>query len=145
MADPNVHHRAPGDPAPRRDRGLRRVSAATRWTVAAAAAGTAALGLTYTHLLPGTSPATAAGQGAQQSAAACVPQPSALAPTPAPVAAQVTHREKDDEGENAADAEDGRNTSTATAVQAPATVCLTPPAQPPAPGQQAPQTRTGAS
>ena len=97
MADPTVHHRPPGDPAPRRDRGLRRVSAATRWTVAAAAAGTAALGLTYTHLLPGTSPAAAAGQGAQQSTASCVPQPSAVAPVPA--TAQVTHREKDDDGE----------------------------------------------
>ena len=60
MADPNVHHETDGGSVQRRDHGLRRVSIATRWTVAAAAVGTAALGVTYTHLLPGTAPATAA-------------------------------------------------------------------------------------
>ena len=144
MADPNAHHETDDDYVLRRDRGFRRVSSATRWTVAAAAVGTAALGLIYTHLLPGTSPA----QGAQQNAAACVQQPSAVAPAPA--AAQVTHREKDDEGENVADDEGSRNTTAATStVQQPTpTVCpggLTPPAQPPAAGKQAPLTRTGAS
>lgn len=37
----------------RRDRGLRRVGATTRWLTAAAAAGAVGLGIAYTHLLPG--------------------------------------------------------------------------------------------
>lgn len=37
----------------RRDQGRRRVRSATRWVVAAAVAGTAALGAGYAHAIPG--------------------------------------------------------------------------------------------
>ena len=154
MADPNLHHETDGYSVQRRDQGLRRVSAATRWTVAAAAVGTAALGVTYTHLLPGKSSGAAAAQGAQQSTANCVLQPAAVVPAPAAAPAPHRDHEKGDEGENASDDEGSPNTViTATALQPPVIVCptggttngLTAPAQPPAPGQKAPQTRTGAS
>ncbi|HET9118575.1 MAG TPA: hypothetical protein VFN75_10980, partial [Pseudonocardiaceae bacterium] len=85
------HHDAsdagPGaDPTQRRQQGLRRVGAATKWTVAAAAAGSAVLGMTYAQLLPGapapgpaalSAPATAPPSGP-----ACVPTSTAAAALP---------------------------------------------------------------
>lgn len=152
MSDPHTHPASEPDPGAvrRRDQGLRRTSNATRWSFAAAAAGTAALGLTYLNLIPGSSgtpaaptqaPATA-GQAA--SGWSCT---TTTAPAPAPAAA----RQVDEEG-RAAGGNDDRAAASAPAPQT-TTTCvsqsgsqgLTPPGQPPAATQQAPQTRTGAS
>ncbi|MFL6110318.1 MAG: hypothetical protein ACJ786_03060 [Catenulispora sp.] len=155
MAEPNDHRDTDGESVLRRERGLRRVSTTTRWTVAAAAAGTAALGLTYTHLLPGASAATSARSSAPSgrpaAGTACVQPAPALVPAPAPISRGDGDEEGDrhDDGDSADDAGD----RIAGAVQPAAAVCpggaangLTPPAQPPtAAVRQAPQTRTGAS
>jgi hypothetical protein len=119
-----------------RDRGLRRSRRTTLWIGATAAAGAAALGGVYTHLLPGGS--------------------AAPAPTNAPVHKPATSTavtvDKDDEGREESsgheeddhghegdedDDEEGAASVTRPAPQ--------PPAQPPAATQQQPQTTTGAS
>ncbi|MGJ5826139.1 hypothetical protein [Streptomyces ossamyceticus] len=118
-----------------RDRGLRRSRRTTLWIGATAAAGAAALGGVYTHLLPGGS--------------------AAPAPTNAPVHKPATSTavtvDEDDEGreessgheaddhghEGDEDDEEGAAPVTQPAPQ--------PPAQPPAATQQPPQTTTGAS
>jgi hypothetical protein len=56
---PTVGSFAAPDLFQRRERGLRRVSATTRWTAAAAAAGVLVLGAGYAHALPNTAEATA--------------------------------------------------------------------------------------
>ncbi|MEU9075252.1 hypothetical protein [Kitasatospora sp. NPDC048538] len=156
MADPHTDSEPEGGSVQRREHGMRRVSTVTRWTVAAAAAGSAALGLAYTQLLPGTSatPAAAPATGGLPASDPACTQP-APAPTGAPT--PVTRRESDDGDERAADgqgerASDDSEQGTAQ-VQPVAATCpsgttapgLNPPTQPPAPAQQAPQTRTGAS
>jgi hypothetical protein len=119
-----------------RDRGLRRSRRTTLWIGATAAAGAAALGGVYTHLLPGGS--------------------AAPAPTNTPVHKPATLTavtvDKDDEGREESsgheeddhghegdedDDEEGAASVTRPAPQ--------PPAQPPAATQQQPQTTTGAS
>jgi len=153
MAEPNAYHETDGDSVLRRERGMHRVSNATRWTAAAAAAGTAVLGLTYTHLLPGKGQVPVSAQGGQQTV--CVQQAPAAAAT---TAARGTPREIDGDAEEGGAGEKGdkaaddgsRNTTTvqpAVAACPAGTVAngLTPPAQAPSPAQQAPQTRTGAS
>ncbi|MFD0274185.1 hypothetical protein ACFVHB_09785 [Kitasatospora sp. NPDC127111] len=141
----------PNPPEPdgptRRDHGIRRVSTATRWTVAAAAAGSAALGLTYANLTPGTSGAPAPAQGTPPTAVACTQQPAAPAPattTDAPTRGGRAQEDGEDDEERAVPA---AAPAPSTATPQPTVTCtpLTPPAQAPAPTQQAPQTRTGAS
>jgi hypothetical protein len=145
------HHTRPAtEPDPgavrRRDKGLRRTSSATRWSFAAAAAGTAALGLTYLNLIPGnsTTPATtppSAQAGQLGTGWTCTT-------TTAPAAA--TARQVDDEGRSAGESDDWvapapAPQTTTTCVSQTGGQGLTPPGQPPAATQQAPQTRTGAS
>ncbi|WP_020123393.1 hypothetical protein [Streptomyces canus] len=111
-----------------RDRGLRRSRRTTVWIAATAAAGAAALGGVYTHLIPG----------------------GPAAPAPAPVHQPATSHAatpagKDDGGRekpngHEADEEDGEQGAAPAAQPAPQ-----PPAQPPAATQQQPQTTTGAS
>jgi hypothetical protein len=147
MSDPRTHP-VPGpdpDAVRRRDHGLRRASNATRWSFAAAAAGTAALGLTYLHLLPGSAmraSAPAPAQAGQPAVGWTCTTTTALASTPAQV------RQAGDEHQNG-ESDD----HTRAPAPTPITTCvskavgpgLTPPGQAPAATQQAPQTRTGAS
>ncbi|MFF7645124.1 hypothetical protein [Streptomyces canus] len=112
-----------------RDLGLRRSRRTTLWIAATAAAGAAALGGAYTHLIPGGSAAPA----------------PANAPVHQPATSNAATVGKDDEGreqpnghEN--DEEDGEEGAAPAAQPAPQ-----PPAQPPAATQQQPQTTTGAS
>ncbi|MEV8036074.1 hypothetical protein [Streptomyces sp. NPDC086182] len=86
-ADPD---RSVKDAVRRRERGLRRVSATTRWAAAAAVAGTAVLGAGYAHVIPGIAQTTApAGQGSGTSTGTGGLQPSGQAPTPTPRAPQT--------------------------------------------------------
>ncbi|WP_329282480.1 hypothetical protein [Streptomyces sp. NBC_01451] len=116
-----------------RDRGLRRSRRTTLWIAVTAAAGTAALGGVYTHLLPDGS----------------APPAPVNAPVHEPVASTAATVEKDDEGredphghEDDDDDEEDDDEQGAAAVTQPAPQ---PPAQPPAATQQQPQTTTGAS
>jgi hypothetical protein len=77
------------DAVRRRERGLRRVSATTRWVAAAAVAGTAVLGAGYAHALPGVAlPAgfarhdggTSTGTGGGLQPAQQAPAPTTQAP-----------------------------------------------------------------
>ncbi|MEU5046788.1 hypothetical protein [Streptomyces griseorubiginosus] len=117
-----------------RDRGLRRSRRTTLWIAATAAAGAAALGSVYTHLIPGGSP---------------VPAPApAHAPVHQPATSHPGTTGKEDKGreepkgheneEN--DEEDGEEGAAAPAAQP----APQPPAQPPA-ATRHPQTTTGAS
>nr|WSZ20348.1 hypothetical protein OH837_47170 [Streptomyces canus] len=122
----------PPTPAPAfsshaRDRGLRRSRRTTLWIAVTAAAGAAALGGVYTHVLPGGSAA------------------------PAPVNAPVHHPAAStgatvgkggEEPNGHEDGEDDNDEEGAAPVTRPAPQ---PPAQPPAATQQQPQTTTGAS
>ncbi|MFD0274597.1 hypothetical protein ACFVHB_11920 [Kitasatospora sp. NPDC127111] len=129
----------PEGPA-RREHGIRRVSTATRWTVAAAAAGSAALGLTYPNLTPGTSGTPAPAQGTPPTTLTCAQQ---LAPAGTTATPSRGGQEQDDGGDDEERALPAPGTTTPQN-----TVTCTPlvsPAQAPAPTQQAPQTRTGAS
>ncbi|MHC3470983.1 hypothetical protein ACYF6T_20035 [Streptomyces sp. 7R007] len=123
----------PPTPAPAfsshaRDRALRRSRRTALWIAATAAAGAAALGGVYTHVLPGGSAAPA----------------PANAPVHAPAASTATAVGQDDEGraqpnghDDGEDDEEGGAVVTRPAPQ--------PPAQPPTATQQQPQTTTGAS
>ncbi|MEU8868186.1 hypothetical protein [Streptomyces umbrinus] len=113
-----------------RDRGLRRSRRTTLWIAVTAAAGTAALGGIYTHLLPGGSAAPA----------------PANAPVHKPAASTAATAGKDDEGREEPnghedDEDDDEEEGAAPVVQP----SPQPPAQPPAATQQQPQTTTGAS
>lgn len=124
----------PPTPAPAfsshaRDRGLRRSRRATLWIAVTAAAGAAALGGVYTHVLPTGSAAPA----------------PANAPVHHPAASTAATVGKDGEGNQASNGhEDGEEDDEegAAPVSPPAPQ---PPAQPPAATQQQPQTTTGAS
>ncbi|GAB7028744.1 hypothetical protein JCM4914_02050 [Streptomyces platensis subsp. malvinus] len=100
-----------------RDRGLRRTRRLTRWLAVTAVAATAALGGTYTQLMPGSSPS---------------PAPSAPSGQSPPASSTTTKEDQegasDDEG------------PAAVTKPAPKT-----PAPPPTPTQQKPHTTTGAS
>lgn len=120
---------APAFSSHARDRGLRRSRRTTLWIAVTAAAGAAALGGVYTHVLP---------------AGSAAPAP-ANAPVHHPAASTATTVGKDDEGSKAPNGhEDGEDDDEggAAPVTQPAPQ---PPAQPPAPTQQQPQTTTGAS
>lgn len=108
-----------------RDHGLRRSRRTTRWIAVTAAAGAAALGGFYTHLLPG---------GSAASAPVNVPTRN-----PAPSTAATVG--KDDGGQEEQDGDEGGTEGTAP-VAPPAPQ---PPVQPPAATRQQPQTTTGAS
>ncbi|MGW3942746.1 hypothetical protein [Streptomyces phaeochromogenes] len=115
-----------------RDRGLRRSRRTMLWIAVTAAAGTAALGGVYTHLLPGGSAAPA----------------PANAPVHKPAASTAATAGKDDEGreepnghEDDEDDEDDDEEGAAAVTQP----SPQPPAQRPAATQQQPQTTTGAS
>ncbi|MFI8499598.1 hypothetical protein ACIGFK_14015 [Streptomyces sp. NPDC085524] len=126
-----------------RDHGLRRSRRTTRWIAVTAAAGAAALGGFYTHLLPGGSAAPA----------------PAKAQVQYPAASTATTVGKNDEGreepnrheDDADDDEEGSARVTQTAPQPPAQPpsvaqpAPQPPAQPPTATRQQPQTTTGAS
>jgi hypothetical protein len=151
MSDPHTHPASEPDPGAvrRRDQGLRRTSNATRWSFAAAAVGTAALGVTYLNLIPGNSGTPAAAPAPVTAGQAvngwtCT---TTTAPASAPAAARQADAERRSAGES-----DDRAAAPAPVPQT-TTTCvarsggqgLTPPGQPPAATQQAPQTRTGAS
>ncbi|MCL6735144.1 hypothetical protein [Streptomyces neyagawaensis] len=122
---------APVPSARARDRGLRRSRRTTLWIAATAAAGAAALGGAYTHLLPG-------GQATPAPSNAPIHSPSAST-------AGTSGSGKDDEGREGSnghesdedDDEEGEAPATQPAPQ--------PPAQPPAATRQQPHTTTGAS
>ncbi|MCI3278165.1 hypothetical protein [Streptomyces cylindrosporus] len=108
----------PGGAARARDRGVARVRGLTRWIVVAAAAGGAALGTVYTHVLPGSSAS---------------PAPAHTPAVPSSSSPQAAQRSgEDDQG-----GEEGDDGGARPALQLPA--------QPPAPTQQPPQATTGAS
>ncbi|WP_406154873.1 hypothetical protein OG806_01860 [Streptomyces sp. NBC_00882] len=123
---------SPPTPAPAfsshaRDRGLRRSRRTTLWIAVTAAAGAAALGGVYTHVLPGG--------------------PAAPAPVNAPVhhpaaSTGATVGKGGEEPNGHEDGEDDNDEEGAAPVTQPAPQ---PPAQPPAATQQQPQTTTGAS
>jgi hypothetical protein len=151
MSDPHSHPASEPDPGAvrRRDEGLRRTSNATRWSFAAAAAGTAALGLTYLNLIPGSSgtPAAAPAPAAAGQAASGWSCTTTTNATPTPAAA----RQVGEEGRSAGESDDRATVpapaprTTTTCVSRSGSQGFTPPGQPPAATQQAPQTRTGAS
>jgi hypothetical protein len=149
MSDPRAHPAFEPDPdaVRRRDHSLRRASNATRWSFAAAAAGTAVLGVAYLHLIPGTSTAPAAPAPAQtgQSASGwtCT---TTTAPAPAPAAARQVDDESGTNGGGTARAAPATTAqTTTTCVARSGGPGLRAPGQPPAATQQLPQTRTGAS
>jgi hypothetical protein len=149
MSDPHAHPAFEPDPdaVRRRDHSLRRASNATRWSFAAAAAGTAVLGVAYLHLIPGTSTAPAAPAPAQTGQTAsgwtCT---STTAPAPAPTALRQVDDKNGTNGEGAAPAAPATTPrTTTTCVTRSGSPGLTSPGQPPATTQQPPQTRTGAS
>ncbi|MFC8673992.1 hypothetical protein ACFUEN_15080 [Streptomyces griseorubiginosus] len=111
-----------------RERGLRRSRRTTVWIAATAAAGAAALGGVYTHLIPGGSPAPAN---------APVHQPA----TSNPVTTGKEDKGREEPKGHEDDEEDGEEGAAAPAAQP----APQPPAQPPAATQQQPQTTTGAS
>ncbi|MGW3151530.1 hypothetical protein ACWDG1_44365 [Streptomyces sp. NPDC001177] len=108
-----------------RDRGLRRSRRTTRWIAVTAAAGAAALGGFYTHVLPG-------GSSAPASANAPVQNPAAST-----AAATGQGHEEREEPNGYEDDTEGAAPVTQPTPQ--------PPAQPPAATQQQPHTTTGAS
>jgi anti-sigma factor RsiW len=81
---PAAADRSVRDAVRRRERGLRRVSATTRWVAAAAVAGTAVLGAGYAHALPGIAvPAGSARHGSGTSTGTSGSlQPAGQAPAP---------------------------------------------------------------
>ncbi|SFG91933.1 hypothetical protein [Streptomyces mirabilis] len=88
---PAAADRSVRDAVRRRERGLRRVSATTRWVTAAAVAGTAVLGAGYAHALPGIAqPAGSAthGSGAGTGTSGGL-QPAGQAPAPTAQAPQT--------------------------------------------------------
>ncbi|MFF0087717.1 hypothetical protein ACFYR1_50110 [Streptomyces canus] len=120
----------PPTPAPAyssraRDRGLRRSRRTTLWIAGTAAAGAAALGGVYTHVLPGGSAAPA----------------PANAPVHKPAASTAATVGEDDGGREGPNGHEDDEEGSAP-VEQPAPQ---PPAQPPAATQQQPQTTTGAS
>lgn len=108
-----------------RDRGLRRSRRTTLWIAATAAAGAAALGGVYTHLLPDGSASPA----------------PANAPVHKPAASTAATVGKDDAGREEPNGHEDDDEGAAPATQP----SPQPPAQPPAATQQQPQTTTGAS
>ncbi|MFF7443040.1 hypothetical protein [Streptomyces sp. NPDC008122] len=120
-----------------RDHGLRRSRRTTRWIAVTAAAGAAALGGFYAHLLPGGSAALAPANAPVQN--------------PAPSTAATVG--KDDEGREEQNGDEDEAAGTAPVVQpAPQPQATTvvppapqPPPRPPVATQQQPQTTTGAS
>ncbi|WP_405521709.1 hypothetical protein OG426_01170 [Streptomyces canus] len=123
---------SPPTPAPTfsshaRDRGLRRSRRTTLWIAVTAAAGAAALGGVYTHVLPGGSTAPA--------------PPTAPVHHPA-ASTGATVGKGSEEPNGHEDGEDDNDEEGAAPVTQPAPQ---PPAQPPAATQQQPQTTTGAS
>ncbi|WBP84924.1 hypothetical protein [Kitasatospora cathayae] len=141
MAD--LHNQPEPEGPGHRERGMRRVFTATRWTVAAAAAGSAALGLTYVSLAPGVTgapaPASAPTRSMLPAEVTCTQQPAAPAPANTPPRGDK-EQGRDDYEELAAPA-----LSAATPQSTVTCTTLSPPAQAPAPTHQMPQTRTGAS
>lgn len=130
--DPHIHpNTTVEEAARRRDRGERRVRLTTRWAVAAAVAGTAALGAGYAHAIPGSSakpapstpPATAPSGGAG----------SQVTPDHSPTAAP------------GGSASAKPSAPSKSAKQAKPSGGLRTPAQPPAPTKQPPQTTSGGS
>jgi hypothetical protein len=143
MAD--LHNPPEPEGPARREQGMRRVSTATRWTFAAAAAGSAALGLTYVNLAPGASGAPAPAPGTPTACTQRPTPPAGAVPSTTPPRGDREHEgDGEDDGERAVPA-----AAPAPGTAAPQTTVtctpLTPPAQAPATTQQAPQTRTGAS
>ncbi|MEU8619156.1 hypothetical protein [Streptomyces sp. NPDC048623] len=149
---------APASSSYARDRGLRRSRRTTRWIAVTAAAGAAALGVTYSRLLPG---------GSASPAPANAPVQNPTAPTAATTGQDDDGQESDENdeddngyGEDRDDEEYGEEEgeagraapatqpaprSPAPQAPAPQSPVPQPPAQPPAPTQQQPQTTTGAS
>ncbi|MEH0416772.1 hypothetical protein [Streptomyces sp. B21-083] len=76
------------DSVRRRERGLRRVSATTRWVAAVALAGTAALGAGYAHAIPGIAQPAHHGSGTRTGTSGGL-QPAGQAPAPTKQAPQT--------------------------------------------------------
>ncbi|MFI6463060.1 hypothetical protein [Streptomyces sp. NPDC050538] len=88
---PAAADRSVRDAVRRRERGLRRVGATTRWAAVAAVAGTAVLGAGYAHALPGIPvPAGSARHGSGTSTGTSGGlQPAGQAPAPTSQAPQT--------------------------------------------------------
>lgn len=148
MSDP--HTRPAPAPAPdpdavrRREHVLRRASNATRWSFAAAAAGTAALGLTYMHVLPGSSATPSSVPAPVQTEQPVGGWSCTTTTVPAPAPAQVRPA-GDEQQSGESDDRAPAPTPTTTCVSSAVGSGLVRPGQPPAVTQRAPQTRTGAS
>ncbi|WNZ09916.1 hypothetical protein [Streptomyces sp. 11x1] len=135
---------SPTDSARTRDRGLRRSRRITRWIVAAAVTGAAALGSLYTHLLPGSSASPVPSSPSPHNPAVSSPGSTKTGPEDRGDSARDDaddehegEHEDEDEGEDEGEDDAGTAPASRPAPQ--------PPAQPPAPTRQQPHTTTGAS